>query len=82
MVYRVRTLSTGLSRALNQYSSYIVTDEPDNWNTYEQKWGHVAEFKVSQRHDDETQRRRAIEYCDYMNRGIVIQPPIGVSNGN
>jgi len=29
------------------------------------------------RHNDKTQQRRAFEYCEYLNKGIVVQPPIG-----
>jgi hypothetical protein len=58
---------------------YLVSDKPeiyDDENGYA-PWPPAAEFRVSLRYSDETQRRRAWEYCDYLNKGIVIQPPIG-----
>jgi len=57
-------------------TSYIVTDQADDYQS-EWKWPWAAEFKVSQRHDRETQERRAYEYRDYLNKGIIVQPPIG-----
>lgn len=81
MVYRVLIFETGLSRSLGQPSSYIVTDQPPGWNDNEERWPWAAEFKVSQRHDNETQKRRAREYCEYMNKGIVVQLPFRGQNG-
>ena len=57
--------------------AYVVTDQPAGWKDPDREWPWVAEFKVSMRHDEETQKRRAYEYADYLNKGIVVQPPIG-----
>jgi len=71
-MYKVMTISN-----FNRLLSWVVTDQPEGWDNSDQKWPIVAEFKVSLRHDNETQKRRAYEYCDYMNKGIIIQPAIG-----
>jgi len=71
-----RVLTSAWDRAAGTVDSYVVTDVPKNY-IGEPRWPPAAEFKVSVRYDDETQQRRALEYCDYLNKGIVIQPPIG-----
>jgi hypothetical protein len=71
-MYKVKTISNSW-----KVLSWVVTDQPEGWDNYEQKWPIVAEFKISMRHDDETQNRRAYEYRDYMNKSIIVQPPIG-----
>lgn len=74
MKYKIMTRT-----ACDKIIEYVVTDQPDN---YDPEWGatpypYVVSFKVSLRHDKETQERRAYEYRDYLNRGIIIQAPIG-----
>jgi hypothetical protein len=71
-MYKVKTISNSW-----KVLSWVVTDQPEGWDNYEQKWPIVAEFKISMRHDNETQSRRAYEYRDYMNKSIIVQPPIG-----
>jgi len=75
-MFRVLGTSSGLQRSENRHGSFVVTDEPAEYNC-EAIWPVCAEFKVSMRHDELTQLRRAHEYADYLNKGIVIQPPIG-----
>jgi hypothetical protein len=82
MTYHVRTRKTGNNLINNTVTSFVVTDQPDNypqtnWDGYPRPWPLAAEFHVSLRYDEETQKRRAFEYCDYLNKGIVVQPPIG-----
>jgi hypothetical protein len=74
MTYKVMVFKT-----MGEITGYVVTDQPDN---YRREWPDrpypcAAEFTVSLRHDRETQERRAYEYRDYLNKAIVIQPPIG-----
>ena len=76
MIYRVLGMHTPWQREEKRYGSFVVTDQPVEY-VGEQAWPIAAEFKVSMRHDQKTQNRRAFEYCDYLNKGIVVQPPIG-----
>jgi hypothetical protein len=76
MKYKVMTLSSSFQRSDGRVGSYIITDQPIDFRG-EDIWPFAVEFKVSMRYDDATQLRRAYEYCDYLNKGIVIQPPIG-----
>ena len=75
-MYHVSGMSSGLQRAENRCGSFVVTDEPVDYNC-EAIWPICAEFKVSMRHDELTQLRRAHEYADYLNKNITVQPPIG-----
>lgn len=75
MTYRIIIYSTGKRSPIANY--YAVTDEPTDY--LGTAWPNAVEFHVSQRYDQETQLRRARKYCDYLNSGIVIQPPIGSS---
>lgn len=76
MMYKVYVFSSNLQKSEGRVGSYTVTDVSDSYMG-EALWPTAAEFKVSMRHDQETQRLRAHEYCDYLNKGIVVQPPIG-----
>jgi hypothetical protein len=75
MTYRIIMYSIGKNKISASANNYAVTDEPTDY--LGPAWPNAASFHVSQRHDQETQLRRAREYCDYLNSRIVIQPPIG-----
>ena len=77
MSYKVLAISSPGSRARGEVLSYVVTNQPDNWDSYEKKWPWVAEFPLGIGNCNEDQRRRANEYRDYMNRVTPQQPPIG-----
>lgn len=63
---------------MGNISAYVVSDKPNYWqDNYEIKWPYAATFPVSERFDQYLQERRAFEYCEYLNKGIVVQPPIG-----
>jgi len=59
-----------------EVSEYHVTNEPKDWRK-DAGWPCVAVFPVKVGYSNEEQRRRAIEYCDYMNKTTPQQPPIG-----
>lgn len=75
-MFKVFESSTPMERDRGTVGSYVVTDRPDDFKGDDVDWPIVVRFVVSMRHDRVMQRRRAIEYADYLNRGIVIQPPI------
>lgn len=77
MTYKVMTWSSFSQRARNEVSKFIVTNQPAKWDSSERKWPWVAEFPVDVGYSMEEQRRRAYEYCDYMNKTTPVQPPIG-----
>ena len=82
MAYHVRVRQTGYDRQDGTVSSYVVSDQPENypepdWEGYPKRWPFIVEFPVTHRHDQESQRRRAYEYMDYLNKNIVVVPPIG-----
>lgn len=55
---------------------FLVTNQPDNWRK-DAKWPSVAEFPIGTGYSEDDQRRRAYEYCDYMNKTIPVKPAIG-----
>lgn len=76
-MFNVFTISSYAQRDSGLVGRYIVSDQPENYKTLP-PWPNAAEFPVSMRYDQKTQLRRAIEYCEYMNKGLTVQPPIGV----
>ena len=76
-MFKVYTLSSPYQRSEGRIGSYLVTDVPDDYKS-DIEWPSAASFPVSMRFDQPTQKRRAYEYCDYLNRGIVVQAPIGL----
>ena len=76
-MYKIMTVSTPGSRSRGEVLSYVVTNQPSGWNSYEKKWPFVAEFPLGIGYCDTDQRRRAEEYRDYMNKSIVVPPAIG-----
>lgn len=78
MSYLVYGLSTPSQRSRGTFGSFVVSDKPKGWDDYEQgTWKPLAEFHISQRNTEEEQRKRAHEYCEYMNSKVVLHPPIG-----
>jgi hypothetical protein len=77
-MFKVRTISRQDYRYRDKWEviTFLVSDIPTDYNN-EVKWPTAVEFHVSTRYDEETQKRRALEYCNYLNKGIVVQPPIG-----
>ena len=58
-------------------TAYVVADVPDSYKGNERHWPKAAIFPVSLRYDEEIQRRRAVEYCNYLNSVSRVLPPIG-----
>ncbi len=76
MIFKVLVLASPFAQSLGSVNSFLVTDQPDNYAQIA-PWPAAAEFKVSTRHDQELQKRRAEEYCEYLNKHITVAPPIG-----
>jgi murein DD-endopeptidase MepM/ murein hydrolase activator NlpD len=76
-MFKVFTLSSSYQRSEGRIGSFLVSDQPSDYKG-EAGWPTAVSFPVSMRYDAEAQRRRAYEYADYLNAGLVIQPPIGV----
>jgi hypothetical protein len=75
-MYRVLTWASYTQQAEGRIGEFHVSDQPKNYRR-EDRWPAAAVFVVSMRHDQETQERRAREYAAYLNKGLVVQPPIG-----
>lgn len=75
-MFKVFASSTPIERSRKVTGSFVVTDKPDDFDDSDIAWPAAAHFIVSMRHDEMTQLRRAREYADYLNRGIIDQPPI------
>lgn len=73
-MYRIMTRSSWSQQAEGRIGEFVVTDQPVGYDG-DREWPIAATFPVSMRHDQETQQRRAFEYRDYLNKGIVVQPP-------
>lgn len=75
-MFRVFAQSSWYEQDNGLVGSYIVSDQPENYRAGKDRT-YAATFPVSLRYDMATQHRRASEYCDYLNKGIVTQSPIG-----
>ena len=80
-MFKVMVYSNGAAVSHEGVSCYVVTDQPEDYveDRWEGRvWPKAAEFPISMRYDHATQRRRAFEYTDYLNKISVTQPPIGI----
>jgi len=79
MTYKIMERTSAYSRHRGVVDCYVVTNQPDNWDSDERRWPTIAEFPVSVGVSMSDQLQRAIEYRDYLNRYVKPIPPIGAT---
>lgn len=74
-MYKVMTYSSSYGGYIKRF---VITDQPEDWNSNrEVDYPCVVEFAVSVRYNEDEQRRRAREYCEYLNKNLATIPAIG-----